>query len=127
DQFDGSTAGNETITIAAPKGGVSPSLNYAWPDSTKGYGSGFSGSLTVVDPTQSNGSGGNILNNSSFKGTWTTNQPQYWTSDVGSAGTNWQDGTSTFYAGTSHSFQFIGDGSTLASVYQTFANQSTTG
>lgn len=127
DQFDGSTAGNETIGIVSPKGSVAPSNNYQWPDSTKGYGSGFSGSLTVVDPTQSNGSGGNLLNNSSFKGTWTTNQPQYWTSDVGSAGTNWQDGTSTFYAGTAHSFQFIGDGSTLASVYQTFANQSTTG
>lgn len=126
DQFDGATAGNETITAVAPKGSVAPSSSYLWP-SGNGYASGYLGSLTVVDPTQSNGSGGNLLNNSSFKGTWTTNQPQYWTADVGAAGTNWQDGTVTFYAGTSHSFEFLGDGSTLASVYQTFANQSTTG
>lgn len=128
DQFDDGTAGSETISIVAPVGAVSPSLNYQWP-SGNGYCSGFSGSLTVVDPTLSNGSedGGNLLNNSSFKGTWTTSQPQYWTTDVGSPVTNWQDGTTNKYAGTDHCFQFIGDGSTLSSIYQTFANQDITG
>lgn len=126
DQYDGATAGNETIAIVAPKGSVAPSSNWQWP-SGNGYASGYSGTLTVVDPTQNNGSGGNLLNNSSFKGTWTTNQPANWTTDVGSPGTNWQDGTTNNYAGTAHCFQFIGDGSTLASVYQTFANGAITG
>lgn len=126
DASDGATAGNETISIAAPAGGVSPSLDYRWP-SGNGFCSGFQGSMTVVDPLQSNGSGGNLLNNSSFKGTWTSNQPQYWTADVGSAGTNWQDGTSNNYLTGAHCFEFLGDGSTLASIYQTFANGSVTG
>lgn len=121
DYFDGATAGNETIGIVAPKGSISPSLNYQWP-SGNGYASGYTGSITVVDPTQSNGSGGNILSNSSFKSTWAANLPPQWLTDVGSPGTNWQDGTSNNYAGTAHCFQFIGDSATLSSVYQSFAN-----
>ncbi len=128
DQFDGGTAGSEVISIAAPVGSSTPSLDYRWP-SGNGFASGFTGSLTVCDPTLSNGTGdgANLLNNSSFKGTWTTSQPQYWTTDVGSPVTNWQDGTSNAYAGTAHCFEFLGDGATLASIFQTFANQSTTG
>lgn len=126
DYADGATAGNETIHLEAPAGQVSPALNYLWP-SGNGYCSGFSGDLTVVDPTQSNGSGGNLLANSAFKGTWTSNQPQYWTAGTGAAGTNWQDGTSNNYLSGAHCFEFLGDGSTLASIYQNFANASLTG
>ncbi len=126
DVSDGATAGNETISVKAPAGSVAPQLNYLWP-SGNGYCSGFQGTLTVVDPTQSNGAGGNLLSNSSFKGTWTTNQPDRWTTDVGAAGTNWQDGTSNNYLGSSHCFEFLGDGATLSSIYQPFANNSVTG
>lgn len=124
DQYDGSTAGNETISVTAPRGQVQPSLNYLWP-SGNGYNSGYSGSLTVVDPTQSNGSGGNLLNNSSFKTAFVTNQPPYWITETGVAGTNWQDGTSNAYAGTAHCFQFLGASGTLSGIYQSFANLNT--
>lgn len=126
DASDGATAGNETITIVAPKGSVQPSNDFHWP-SGNGFASGYSGTLAIVDPLQSNGSGGNLLSNSSFKTAWVSNQPPQWIADVGTAGTNWQDGTSNNYLTGAHCFEFLGDGSTLSSVYQSFANGGGTG
>lgn len=126
DASDGATLGQETISATAPAGQVPPSLNYLWP-SGNGYCSGYSGTFIVVDPTQSNGSGGNLLNNSSFKGAWTSNLPANWVAGVGSPGTNWQDGTSNNYLPGAHCFEFLGDGATLASIYQNLANAGLTG
>ncbi len=78
DQNHGATAGQEQVTITSPAA-ASSALAYQWP-----AGSGISATTTVIDPTQSNGAGGNLLNNSAFK-SFSGNTPTSWTVDVGSA------------------------------------------
>ena len=121
DQFTGGTAGQEQVSVAAPASATA--LSHLWP-----AGSGASGTLTVVDPTLGN-SGGNLLTGgSSTAGAWkafTGSVPTNWLVDVGASQIS--DGTSSKFAGAAHCLEFAGDGSTLTSLYQNFANGSITG
>ena len=116
----GATAGSETVTITSPAS--KDFLSYQWPG-----GSALSTTVTVVDPTQGYGSGGNIVGGGTttvgaFKA-WTGSIPNGWAIDVD--GTNISDGTSSAYAGLSHCLKFAGNtgGTNLqTSTYQSFAN-----
>lgn len=118
DQYHGATAGQEQLTITAPAAQQTV-LSHSWP-----AGSGVNTTTNVIDPNQSNGAANNQLNNSAFK-TFSGNVPANWTVDVG--GSQIQDGTSNNYAGAAHCLEFIGDGATLTSIYQPFANSGGSG
>jgi len=129
DQFTGATAGSETLSIVSPAE-VTDTLSYLWPG-----GSGINTTTTVNDPTQGNGSGGNMLTGSATGATtvgafkaWTMAVPNGWTiqTDAG----NISDGTTAAYSGTDHCLQLTGNtaGSNAnTALYQTFANGGITG
>lgn len=111
----GATAGNESFV--ANGAGAEPDLfAFDWP-----LGSGSTQSLSAIDGSKDNSSG-NLLTNSGFE-TWTSNVPDKWSLEVGTAGTNIQQQSSILYQGSS-SLQLVGDGSTLTALSQTF-NSST--
>jgi hypothetical protein len=64
--------------------------------------------------------GQNLLHNSGFE-VATSNMPERWETVTGTAGTHWLVSTSTKLRGAS-SLQFVGNGSTLASIRQKFSD-----
>ncbi len=125
DQFTGATAGSETVSLTSPAS--VDALSYRWPQ-----GSGLNTSLTVVDPEQGYGAGGNLIGGGSatvgaFKA-FTGAVPTGWVVDVDA--TNIADGTSNAYAGAAHCLKLIGNtgGTNLnTALYQNFANGDITG
>src|ERR1019366_4446375 len=116
DQFHGGTAGSEQVAVLAPA--TQPANSYLWP-----AGSGTSVSLTVIDPAQGNGAGGNLLSGGGTAGAFkafTGSVPTGWTINAG--GTLITDGTTGNYAGTAHCLLITGDGATQADLFQPFAN-----
>jgi hypothetical protein len=82
-----------------------------------------SGAMAMVKQTCADGNGygytaagENVLNNSSFE-VFTANLPDQWATVTGTAGTNFKASTATKYRG-SRSLEFVGNGSTLASIRQ---------
>jgi len=133
DQFNGGIAGSETLTITSPSQ-TSNTTSFLWPSGGGGvtYGSGLNGSATVVDPTQGNGSGSNLIGGGSstvgaFKA-WTGSTPTGWVVSVDA--TNVADGMTNNYSGVAHCLKFIGNtgGTNLnTTIYQNFANGGVTG
>lgn len=128
DRFSGGTAGSETVSLTSPAANTDP-LSYTWPD-----GSGLATTLTVLDPEQGNGGGGNLLTGSAslttvgaFKA-FSGSAPVAWTVSVDP--TNVSDGTTNAYAGENHCLAFTGNtaGTNLnTEIYQNFANGDVTG
>jgi hypothetical protein len=116
----GATAGNETLTVLAP-GGPGDPFAFDWPQ-----GSGASATLEAVDGSQDN-SAGNLLTNSGFE-SFTSDVPDNWVLEAGTASTNVADENSIVYdpedAGSS--LRLIGDGSTLTTLYQVFGDSDGT-
>ncbi|MDE2105776.1 MAG: hypothetical protein KGL39_51605, partial [Patescibacteria group bacterium] len=123
DSYSGkATAFQETYTLQAEQA-VSSSLAFNWPG-----GSGASISMTAVNPAGNNNTAGNLLVNSDFETATTTNQPDNWTKDVGTIGSTILQGTgANAYTPTVGGFlEFLGNGSELTSVYQSFNTTPTT-
>lgn len=108
----GATAGRETITFRGQPS-ATDALSWTWP-----AGSGSTTSVQAVSALQASTSGrGNWLANGSME-TWSvSNVPNGWHYGVGSAGSQFLKSTAQSYDGSA-SLQFVGDGTTLASVYQ---------
>jgi hypothetical protein len=111
------TAGQEVFSV---KGEASQSdiRLYDWPG-----GSGYSSSIRVSDPAQDarTNVGGNRLTNSAFETFTTTNQPDSWTIETGTVGSDILEEGTTVYRG-SKALAFVGDGSTLVKISQSLAN-----
>ena len=109
----GATAYNEQFSVTG-EGQESDVFAFDWP-----LGSNGTISINAIDGDTNQGSG-NLLNNSGFASwTITANVPDNWTLVVGTAGTNvLQNSTIVFTTGSS--MQWVGDGSTLINLTQTF-------
>lgn len=90
-------------------------LAYNWP-----LGSALTATMQTINPSGSL----NLLVNGPMEN-WTTNVPNNWVVDVGTAGTTIFQGTSTFRGGA-FGLQFTGTGSELTAVKQQFGNSSGT-
>lgn len=109
------TAGRETFSVTSPAAESNP-LAWDWP-----LGTAINTTLSAVDATVDN-SGGNILQNGSFK-TWTNPSvgPDNWLILGGPVGTNVTQATgSNVYKGNT-GLAFVGTGGTPASITQPFA------
>ena len=116
----GQTAGNEGFT-ANGEGNQNNAFAFDWP-----IGSGATAGLNAVNGNSDN-SAGNFLTNSGFTD-WTSNVPDNWTLDIGTAGTDIAQETTIVYDNTGSSLRIIGDGSTLTTLSQTFnVSTGTTG
>lgn len=114
------TEGQETFDARGEVAEDDP-LSWNWEK-----GSGASASLTAVDAATD--AGANLLTNSSFED-FTTNVPDNWTVLVGVAGTDFGAiGAGSGYDGAAspNALRFTGDGSTLASLAQTFNSDTGT-
>ena len=91
-------------------------LHDEWPK-----GSGMDTFANVVSPGffAGNGPGLNVLKNSNFE-SFTSNAPDFWSIDTGSAGTDVDDITTPFTGSTA--LKIVGDGSTAVKVSQTLNN-----
>lgn len=97
---------------------VTDTLSHLWPN---GGGSGASVAFQCIDANLNNqGLTGNILQNSEFTTATTANYPDNWVKDVGVIGTDITQGTGSYRTDTGKNLTFVGDGSTLSSVYQPF-------
>ncbi len=111
------TAFNESFSFYGQAIQSNP-FSYSWPQ-----GSGSSGNVSAIDGDTSNGSG-NLLTNSGFDA-WTSNVPNNWSLEVGTAGTNLvQESTIIFSVGSA--VKFVGDGSTKTALSQTFGSSAGT-
>lgn len=108
----GATEGNEGFTVTGV-GSQGNLFAFDWP-----LGSNSQQGVNAIDGNVSNGSG-NLLANSGFAD-WTTNVPDLFSLDVGTAGTNIAEETTIVYDGSTSSLQLIGDGITLTSLTQKF-------
>lgn len=115
DSQTGGTAGSESASLLGEVAN-NDMLDWNWP-----LGSGASATLTMVDPTED--AGKNLLTNSDFEA-FTSNVPDKWSVLVGTAGTDIKKDLSNTYDSSGASLNFVGDGSTLSSITQTF-NSST--
>lgn len=104
DAQESGTAGQETFSVRGEEA-ISNNLDKDWP-----AGSGINSSATVKSPSVDT-----LLTNADFED-FTTNAPDDWTIDTGSAGTTVDD-TTTAYRG-SKALQFIGNGSQLTKISQ---------
>lgn len=109
----GATEGNEAFSLLG-EGSQTDVFAFNWP-----IGSGSSNSLNAINGDAST-SQGNFLNNSNFAD-WTSNVPDQWVLEVGTAGTDIME-ESTIVFGDGHSLQIVGDGATLTAISQTFAD-----
>lgn len=107
----GATAGNEGFTLTGT-GSQSNVFAFDWP-----LGSDASTSLSAIDGAQDNASG-NLLTNSSFED-WTSNVPDNWSLEIGTAGTDIVQETGNVFAGSS-ALRITGDGATLTRLVQRF-------
>lgn len=84
-------------------------------------GSGGNTQVQAIDGTLDNN--GNLLTNSDFE-TWTVpNVPNQWAILVGTAGTTVKESTSEHFTGSA-SLNFVGNGSQLTSIAQTFSDRT---
>ena len=115
-QGGGTAAGQESLTLKSPQAAGDP-LSWLFP-----AGSGAYIGITAVDAgAQGIGGTQNWLKNSNFE-TWTVaNIPDGWHITTGAAQV--QQSTSVAYDGSS-SLALIGDGITLASIYQQFGSDT---
>lgn len=111
DEDLGATAGYEPYSVKGQVA-VNPS-DWRWPG-----GSGCNKNFQIVDPTV-NATQGNLLYNSGFETSTNSNIPDNWIKAVGTIGTDILVVSSGAYSG-SKALKFLGDGSTLSSVYQVF-------
>lgn len=113
----GIKSGSELWTVTGDR--AFPNLDRRW----KG-GSGAAMTLMQTSGTQdgtpNSQPGMNILANGDFE-SYSANLPTQWSSVTGTAGTHYRVSTSTSFRGAS-SFEFVGDGSTLAAIRQRFAS-----
>tara|TARA_R110002020_G_scaffold15801_7_gene56412 strand:- start:1012 stop:2394 length:1383 start_codon:yes stop_codon:yes gene_type:complete len=116
------TAGRETFTLLSDKA-ISDIRDPAFPG---GYGS--TNSITVSDPSyqQQTGVGRNMLANGNFETFTVTNTPDNWTVATGTIGTTILEEGSVVHRG-SKALEYVGDGSQLTKITQTFntAGQTT--
>lgn len=112
DSYAGSaSAFNESFSYTG-LGSQSNPFAFDWP-----LGSSCSGTLSAIDG-DSDGSAGNLLVNSGFS-SWTSNVPDNWSLEVGTAGTNIaQESSLVFVAGGA--VKLTGDGATKTALSQTF-------
>lgn len=115
DSMTGTQAGNEQIQIL---GEVSQPnlLSNEFP-----LGSGGSATISAINGGQDN-SQGNLLTNSDFEN-WTGSVPDNWEITVGAAQV--LESTAQHYTGSA-SCEFVGDGSTLTAIEQTFNDSNGT-
>lgn len=105
----GGTAGSETASATGEP--AASTFDWNWP-----LGSGASASLTVTDPAQD--ASQNLLTNSDFED-FTAGIPDSWTVITGSNATIGSSGTS-YIPGGSTSLKFIGNGTAVQTIKQTF-------
>lgn len=113
------TAGNETYTVGG-EGAATGTFNRDWP-----AGSGSSITGNAINGSANNSSG-NLLTNSGFD-TWTVaDDPDNWTIEVGTAGTNVKQQTSlVFDPAPNSALQITGDaGGTLTTLSQLFGTDT---
>ena len=118
DQNGSATPGNEPVSIVAPAADTKGLLDWQWP-----LGSGATKGISIIDPTLSNQGAGNLLNNSSWNA-WTGQVPNGWHVLVGA--TQIQKDVSNLYGKATGALEFLGDGTTLTSLYQQFGTDTTT-
>ena len=112
DSYSGTaTAGNEGFSVTG-QGSQSNLAAFDWP-----LGSNTQGSLNAIDGNSDN-SNGNILTNSGFED-WTSNVPDNWTLQTGTAGVDIFEEGGLNYDGVA-SLRFLGDGVTLTEIRQAF-------
>lgn len=118
DSYDGSaTAGNESLALTGT-GRETNVFAFNWP-----LGSDASTSLNAIDGNEDN-SAGNLLTNSGFED-FTSNVPDNWDLEVGTAGTHvFQEVTLIYDPSGGEALRILGDGSNLTQIRQPF-NDST--
>lgn len=113
----GINAGSEVWSVTGDRS--FPNLDRRW----------RGGSGTAIEIMQTSGAqdgspgappGMNILANGDFE-SYSANLPTQWTGVTGTAGTHYRVSTATKFRGAS-SFEFVGDGSTLAAIRQRFSS-----
>src|SRR5262245_12828487 len=116
-QTGGATQGREQFRF---RGGLAEADVWGdlWP-----AGSGGDANLLAADPASDADEDGNLLTNSSFDA-FTSNAPDSWTIQVGSAGTQIDDSTTEQYAGTA--CLALPGTATLAAIAQDFASETGT-
>jgi hypothetical protein len=112
-QTGGATARNESMTVRG-KAAVTDVAAYDWPS-----GSGCNVTVNLID-AQADNSRGNLLYNGDFETFLSTHTPQDWVMSVGVAGTDYTAAGSSDALTGSNAMKFIGDGSTLTVMRQTF-------
>ena len=113
------TAGNEPFTVTGT--GSAAVFDFNWP-----LGSNLSAGLSAINGN-SNNSQGNLLTNSGFETFTTTNTPDNFTLEVGTAGNQFfSESSIVFDPSPSKALRILGDGSTLVSFSQTFNSSSGT-
>ncbi len=90
DAQQGGTAGNESFTFSGTEAQTSP-FHYEWP-----LGSGASTLLNSTDATKNNAAG-NLLTNSNWHGTWSSNLPANWVDVQGLKGTDFFQDSNAFH------------------------------
>lgn len=107
-------AGSETFYIAGQRSEAR--LHDEWPK-----GSGITVYVNCVSPDFSGGkkAGLNVLRNSNWE-SFTSNAPDFWTIDTGSAGSTVDDVATAFTGSTA--LKFTGDGSTACKISQSLNN-----
>ena len=120
DSQDGATTAGIEQWRAVGQAAV-PNTHWDWP-----AGSGLNAPMQTSSPSVNGGYGRavNLLRNSDFE-VVTANKPDYWTADVGTAGTHFDDQTTAVHRGAK-SLEFIGDGATLTALSQTFNSATAT-
>ena len=118
DSYSGSaTIYNEAIQ-AFGEGRLSSDFDFDWPKGSNG-----SVGLEAIDALTDNGSG-NVLTNSSFD-VFTSDVPDNWTLEVGTAGTHVKEESTITFAGN-RSVEIVGDGSNLTELRQQFDSSTGT-
>lgn len=120
DAQDGATVAGLEQWRAVGQAAVANS-HWDWP-----AGSGLNAPMQTSSPAVNGGYGRavNLLRNSDME-LFTTNKPDYWTADVGTAATHFDDQTTSFHRGAK-SLEFIGDGATLTALSQAFNSATAT-
>lgn len=110
----GATAGNETIQVTG-QGSEPDIFAFDWP-----LGSNATLSLSAIDGNESNNAG-NLLANSGFSDwTITANVPDFWTLNIGTAGTSIYQENTIVFDGSASSLAIVGDGTTQVQLNQVF-------
>lgn len=120
DAQDGATVAGLEQWRAVGQAAVANS-HWDWP-----AGSGLNAPMQTSSPSVNGGYGRavNLLRNSDFE-LFTANKPDYWTADVGTAATHFDDQTTSFHRGAK-SLEYIGDGATLTALSQAFNSATAT-